>query len=46
MVVRYASGALQNITRLLKLDDDLSDLAIEVCAAMQPRGVRHLQLVC
>ena len=38
MVVRYASGALQNITRVLQLPDGLSDLAVE---AIKERSLEH-----
>jgi hypothetical protein len=38
MVVRYASGALQNITRSLQLPDGLSDEAME---AVKERSLEH-----
>ena len=38
MVVRYASGALQNISRVLRLPEDLSAMAVE---AIQERSMEH-----
>jgi len=39
MIVRYASGALQNITRALQLPDD--SLSVDAMAAVKERSLEH-----